>query len=81
MSIQFKEKINKTPLRNGDVNSKDIFPEAFERFTKFEPVRVSKELKHEFHHYITEQIRERNIWFWSAECQALKTCYKFKRTS
>lgn len=63
------------------VNSSSSFPEAFERFTKFEHVKVAKDLKNEFQQYITEQIRERNIWFWSAECSPLATCYKFKRTS
>lgn len=68
-------------LNKGVVVSSASFPEAFERFTKFEPVKVAKNLKHEFHQYITEQIREKNIWFWSAECSPLVTCYKFKRTS
>lgn len=68
-------------LRKGVVGSSASFPEAFERFTKFEPVKVAKHLKNEFHQYITEQIRVRNIWFWSAECSPLATCYKFRRTS
>lgn len=76
-----KIKIGNPPLRKGVVGSSPSFPEAFEGFIKFEPVKVAKHLKHEFHQYITQQMTERNIWFWSAECCSMVTCYKFRRTS
>ena len=68
-------------LNKGIVTSSASFENAFERFKKFEPVKVAKDLKNEFNRYITERIMKDNIWFWSAECQSLVTCYKFKRTS
>lgn len=68
-------------LRKGVVGSSASFPEAFERFKNFESVKVAKNLKHEFHEYITDQILENGIWFWSGESIPMATCYKFKRTS
>ncbi len=59
----------------------DKFDEALKVFMKYQPVKVERLLKDEFHDYISKHCIVVGISKWSCIIYPLKKSYKFKRTT
>lgn len=67
-------------LQQGVVSSRADFENAISLFQLYQPVKVARELKDDFHRAITSHFISMGVEKWSATIYPLVKSYKFKRT-